>query len=109
MRQPRTKKPAGSDLYVIQQHTTGAVKIGRTGNIKRRLRELLTGSPYRLKCILLLEGQGYLERRMHQALRGFESRTSKGEWFDYEGLPSLPNWIYEQLDIEDMDTWWVSP
>lgn len=109
---PRPLKPrkrrGGADLYIIQQHTTGAVKIGRTSNINRRLKELLTGSPYRLKVILHLPGRGRLEKRLHDALRHCRSRHSPGEWFDYEGLPSLPDHIYDMLDIEDVDTWWVA-
>lgn len=96
----------GTHLYIILQHTTGAFKIGRTSNIDRRLKELLTGSPYRLKCILLLEGQGALEGHLHRHLRRWKSRNSKGEWFDNEGLPSLPDWLYEQLDLDDVNTWW---
>jgi hypothetical protein len=26
----------------------------------------------------------------------------KGEWFSEEGLPSLPDWIYEQIDLEQL-------
>jgi hypothetical protein len=97
----------GQHLYIIQQFSTGAIKVGRTSNIDRRMKELLVGSPYRLKCVLLLENFGYLERRIHDALRNHKSRQSKGEWFDYEGLPSLPDWIYCKLDIEDVDSWWI--
>ena len=96
----------GTHLYIILQHTTGAFKVGRTNDIDRRIKELLTGSPYRLKCILLLKGQGALERQIHFILKSWKSRNSKGEWFDHEGLPSLPDWIYEQLDLDVVNTWW---
>jgi len=105
----KAKRPRkGAHLYIVQQHTTGAIKVGRTSNINRRLKELLTGSPYRLKCLLLVKNQGNLERRIHTRLRDYKSRTSEGEWFTCECLPSLPDWMYEQIDMEDADSWWLS-
>ena len=61
-------KPPRSDLYIIQAHTTGAFKVGRTNNVKRRIDELQTGCPYRIKLLLLLEFKGHLEKRLHQRL-----------------------------------------
>jgi hypothetical protein len=30
----------------------------------------------------------------------------KGEWFSYDAFASLPDWIYEKLDLEEIDNWW---
>jgi len=93
-------------LYIIQSGKTGAIKIGRSHNVKRRLRELQTASPYPLKIILVLQNQGWRERRIHERLKRERSRV-KGEWFNYEALPLLPDEIYEKLDIELVDWWWT--
>lgn len=31
---------------------------------------------------------------------------TKGEWFPYESLSQLPEELYEQLDLDEVDTWW---
>lgn len=97
----------GRDLYIIQQKITGAVKIGRTSNIERRLTELQVGSPYEIRCVLLLPNQGKLEKILHKRMQNHQLRIA-GEWFSYEGLPDLPDWIYEQLDLDVVDEWWIS-
>lgn len=97
---------AGNDLYIIQSDVTGAIKIGRTGKIERRIRQLQTGSPYRLRVILHLPGQANLERRLHNMVASFRLKA-KGEWFHYDALIHLPNDIYGMLDLEVVDEWWV--
>ncbi len=99
----------GAHLYIVQSAVTGAFKVGRSSNPERRLKELQTGSPYKLKIILVLENQGHRERRLHNRLMGYRSQgTYQGEWFIEPGLASLPDDVYEKFDLEDVNTWWES-
>jgi len=94
------------DLYIIQSSKNGAFKVGISKEPNKRLRQLQTGSPYRLKMILILKEKSYLEKTLHETLRSFRLGNFKGEWFSYEAFPSLPDWIYSMLDLEDIDCWW---
>lgn len=97
----------GQHLYIIQQHTTGAFKVGRSSDPDRRLRDLQVGSPYLLKVILVVEDMGWREHLIHQKLHGYRSQgLTKGEWFIEPGLGSLPDDLYERMDIDDVNTWW---
>ena len=96
-----------SDLYIIQAHTTGAIKIGRSKHVHKRLSQLQTGCPYRLRLIIHIPGQGDLEKGLHRRLSDHRIRRFKGEWFHEEGLAELPTWIYEMLNLEEQDWWRV--
>ncbi len=97
----------GEHLYILQSYCTGAFKVGRSSDPKRRLRDLQVGSPFKLKIILVVEGMGWRERKVHAALHGFRSQgTYQGEWFIEPGLGSLPDDLYERLDLEMVNTWW---
>lgn len=93
------------DLYIIQSDVTGDFKIGRSKQPNKRLFQLQTGSPYKLKIILVLKGMGHLEKQLHRQIKS-NSRKCKGEWFDFEYLSYLPDNIYEQFDLEDVNCWW---
>ena len=95
------------DLYIIQSYKTGAIKIGVSCDLKNRLRNIQTGCPYKIKVLLVLKDMGSIEKSLHSKLKKWSTRASGGEWFKYESLPSLPDWIYEQLPIEVMDSWWI--
>ena len=92
-------------LYVIQSDVTGAIKIGRSSNPKRRLAQLQTGSPYRLKLLTVVENNGHLEKSLHQTLKPFK-QACKGEWFDFDCAGSLPNWLCERIDWDIANVWW---
>ena len=100
---------AGKHLYVIQSRGTGALKIGRSDDPERRLRQLQTGSPYSLRIILVLEEGGPRERDVHQIMRRHKTRNSHGgEWFAESGLGDIPLEIWEHAQpwyMEDPD-WW---
>jgi hypothetical protein len=96
----------GQHLYIMQMDRTGAVKIGRSGNVDRRRNEVQTGCPYKVRIILVVKDKGPLERNLHRRLQRFRTGGFDGEWFEVDGLPSLPDWIYEQLDLELIDSWW---
>ena len=96
---------AGRDLYVIQMSRTGDVKVGRSKNVSRRIKQLQTGSPHRLRLILHAEGEGHREKEVHRRMSRGRTRFD-GEWFEEDTLAELPDDLYEQLlHMEDQD-WW---
>jgi len=94
------------DLYIIQSEVTGAIKVGISKNVERRVAQMQTGSPYKLKVILVLENKSDWEKVIHDKLRRYKTTNKNKEWFSYECLAELPDWIYEQLDLEVVDYWW---
>lgn len=92
-------------LYIIQSDKTGSLKIGRSKDPEKRLKQLQTGSPYSLKLIFMAEGKGHLEKRLHERLKDYRQRR-KGEWFDFDCVGSLPDWIHELIDWDDANVWW---
>ena len=92
-------------LYIIQSDKTGAIKIGRSKNPENRLKQLQTGSPYKLKLLLVVEGRGDLEKRLHQKLDKWKQRRN-GEWFEFDCTGSLPDWISELIDWDVANVWW---
>lgn len=94
------------DLYIIQSGTTGAIKIGRTSDLTKRLHQLQTGATYPLKVLVHIPGAGHREANLHRRLKTFRIRDN-GEWFRIEGMAELPDDIYCLIDLEDQD-WWVT-
>lgn len=86
-------------LYIMQQHHTNLIKIGRSNNPQKRLKQLQTGSPYVIKMLKIFTGLGNMERELHALLSDYRIRNN-GEWFDSECLAELPTWMYECLDLE---------
>ena len=95
----------GCNLYFIQMNKTGAIKIGRSSNVERRLSELQVGSPHRLRVLMIVPNQGGIEKSLHRRLAHHQLRVGKGEWFGPDCLWDLPPWLYEMLDLEMLD-WW---
>jgi hypothetical protein len=102
-RQRQERGAPGLHLYVIQSDVTGAVKIGRSTNPEKRLLELQTGSPYKLRMLAWFVGCGEMEPVLHRSLERWRLKT-KGEWFHYDCLPELPEWVYAKLPFDDR--WW---
>ena len=96
-------KRTGEHLYIIQSAVTGAVKIGRSNDVEKRLKQLQTGSSYRLVLLAKFDNQGHMEAFLHRKFEKYKS-SMQGEWFTYFCLPNLPDWMYEQLPFDDM--WW---
>ena len=94
------------DLYILQSYKTGAIKIGISKDVKRRVKSLQTGSPYKLKVILILKNRADLEKPLHNKLKKYKTKFGSGEWFSFDSLPSLPDWIYEKLSLDKVNTWW---
>jgi hypothetical protein len=97
-------------LYIIQMSVTGAFKVGRSSDVKRRLRQLQTGCPYVLRIILAAEGLGHREKGVHRALVSFRTRYGKGEWFREDGIGSIPIDIWNLVPMEILEDpdWWKS-
>lgn len=88
-------------LYIIQSEE-GCFKIGRSNDPHLRLNQLQTGNAYKLQLLLILEGKGYMESVLHEQLKRYRK---KGEWFNLDGLCELPNWIYEQIELDKVQNW----
>lgn len=66
-------------IYFISD--TKYIKIGVTNNVEKRLKELQTGNPKKLKVIKIIycENPYYVEKMYHEL---FKSKRKEGEWFD---------------------------
>ena len=92
-------------LYIIQSDVSGAIKIGISKNPKNRMRQLQTGSPYKLKLLTIVNGRGDLERSLHESLKPYK-KACKGEWFDFDCTGSFPDWLSEMIDWDIANVWW---
>jgi hypothetical protein len=66
-------------IYFIQDKQY--VKIGCTDNLDRRIKELQTATPNKLKLLLVMEGSFDTESTLHFL---FASYRYRGEWFRYK-------------------------
>ncbi len=90
-------------LYIIQSDLTGMIKIGRSKYPKKRLKQLQTGNPNKLKIIATFDNEGWKEKILHERLKNFRL---EGEWFSYECVGSIPDSIYEKIEWGSFDSWW---
>ena len=58
-------KMNNDDLYIIQSDKTGMIKIGRSKNPQKRLKQLQTGNPNKLKLSASFKGEGWKEKIVH--------------------------------------------
>lgn len=65
--------------YCIRDDVSRAVKIGFSQNPRRRLRQLQTANPNRLRMVAAIYSTDAFERLIH---RSFASDRRAGEWFD---------------------------
>ena len=81
---PYRERIAPSDLYVMQYNTIwDCVKIGRTSDITKRLRELEMSHNSRLVVVASFPEHGHLERAVHKRLSAYRSTEGAGsEWFN---------------------------
>ena len=90
-------------LYFIQSDVTGMIKIGRSKDPQRRLKQLQTGNANKLKIIACFNGLGWREKLLHESLKDW---SKEGEWFEYKCVGSIPNDIYEKIEYGSFDEWW---
>ena len=91
------------DLYIIQSDKTGMIKIGRSKDPEKRLKQLQTGNPNKLKLIACFKNEGWREKQIHESLRAYRL---KGEWFSYDSVGSIPIYLYEKIIFGSFDDWW---
>tara|TARA_B100000035_G_scaffold269211_1_gene242999 strand:- start:370 stop:675 length:306 start_codon:yes stop_codon:yes gene_type:complete len=90
-------------LYIIQSDVTGMIKIGRSKDPQKRLKQLQTGNPNKLKLIVEFKEQGWKEKILHEKLNKYRL---EGEWFSYDCVGSIPDSMYEQITFGSFDDWW---
>ena len=90
-------------LYFIQSDLTGMIKVGRSKDPQKRLKQLQTGNPNRLKLIASFREKGSEEKYLHEVLNNYKQ---KGEWFSYQCVGSIPDDYYDQLPFGVFDDWW---
>ena len=97
-------KMNNDNLYIIQSDVTGMIKVGRSKDPQKRLKQLQTGNPNKLKLIASFKGEGWKEKTLHERLRRYRL---EGEWFSYDCVGSIPDSLYEQIKFGSLDNWWV--
>lgn len=80
-------------LYLIQDSRSGDIKIGRSKDPYKRLKQLQTGSSSKLNLIGVYPNCGWREKSLHMMLESFRL---EGEWFREEALNYFP---HEQLSF----------
>ena len=87
----------GGYVYAIGVEGTTLVKIGRAGNVERRLEALQTSMPHRLEILHTRweEDIRFVEKALHRLLQAFRTR---GEWFQVERV-ALKEWMEMSLDL----------
>ncbi len=90
------------DLYFIQMtEAPYHFKIGRAKDPEKRLKQLQTGSPVKLKIVHVFKGLGNKEKMLHEELRRWRL---EGEWFasNRYSVGAIPDKLYEQINPEEL-------
>jgi hypothetical protein len=82
-----------SYVYVIQAEGDSPIKVGWAVDVPKRIAELQTGNPRRLRLIHLLVGERRLEHNLHRRI-GRPSRLM-GEWFDGEEVAPVMDLVQD--------------
>ena len=95
----------------MQADNSGAIKVGKSAHPEWRLKQLQTGCPFEIRLIAVYLNKGHLEKRLHQRLKEYRinplsNKKTRGEWFDFSCMGSLPDWMSEVLDLDMVNTWW---
>lgn len=70
--------PLQSHVYFVQDERTGLIKIGTSGNIRERIRNLESKYKTKLKFMGRLNGRTETEKQLHKR---FWQYHHSGEWF----------------------------
>lgn len=95
------EEPCNGYVYFIS-NGAGAIKVGRTSDIKNRLKSLQTSNPHKLEVIKTFEykGMGSAEgERFWQAVMRKHFNSLSGEWFEAEAEDVLKA-ISDYQDLE---------
>lgn len=77
-------------VYFIQMDRIGAIKIGYTTDVEKRIASLQTASPYKLYLLCVFPANEEIERQLHYCFRDVRL---EGEWF-------LPHpFLLKELDL----------
>nr|WP_317633107.1 GIY-YIG nuclease family protein [uncultured Flavobacterium sp.] len=74
-------KKREQNLYLIHDSFTKEVKIGKSFNTNRRIKELSLSSKGKLTLLFDINEAGYLEFKIHDE---FKHLRKRGEWFTYD-------------------------
>lgn len=80
-------------VYFIRAVGAGAIKIGVTSNVKKRLYGLRSASPGRLELLGYVVGDTDLERDLHGRFFDWHLR---GEWFSERILPDVISLLQDE-------------
>ncbi|MBI3936395.1 MAG: GIY-YIG nuclease family protein [Betaproteobacteria bacterium] len=75
-------------VYFVRAVGGGAVKIGRSRNIDRRITELQDACPHKLELVGSIDGDETVESLMHER---FQAHRIRGEWYDERILGDVLN------------------
>lgn len=78
----KTKKKKNDHLYLIVDISNNKLKIGRSINPQKRLKQLQTSNSGLLKLMFIVNDKGYLEEELHDR---FKMLRLCGEWFMNDG------------------------
>lgn len=71
-----------SDLYIIGRANKSGLKIGRSNDVNKRVKQMQTASEVVLELIDIFPERGYLEKDVHDALNE-KGLHLYGEWYKY--------------------------
>jgi hypothetical protein len=80
-------------LYVVQRTTDGAIKVGWTGDVPRRCKELAKEHQTAVRLLLVYPGKRSDEQALHRELAQF---SLGGEWF----WPAAWDAIREKVSVQ---------
>ena len=86
-------------LYIINEFNTDKYKIGKTTNLKKRLRSLQCGNSNELYVCYTFNtrNDNIYELQLHEH---FKKKLIRGEWFKFEDLSIVINYIDTLSDIK---------
>lgn len=79
-------------IYFIGKNWRGPVKIGFSTNPQKRLEQIQTGNPYKMRILYLAVGSFYMEKRLHKL---FKKHRYQGEWFEGKVIKEFLDNIFE--------------
>jgi len=93
--------PVHGYLYILKCGEFDIYKVGFTGSLKLRVRDLQTSSPFKLKKIACMAGDSEDEKDLHDLLLLAGIQRMCGEWFKIsdEDIKKLT----DSLNIKDWD------
>jgi hypothetical protein len=88
-------------IYFVGNKDIGRVKIGFTGDIRRRFSTIKMHSPVELEIFLFINGTQKYEKSLHEK---FAKHKKHGEWFDL--CPEIIAFIeqHKKVDISNLGT-----